>query len=530
MFRIQQLKLPVGHTADELRTAILALLGLDDSQVVSYEVRRQSIDARHKERLCFVYMIDVEVVNEERVLASVSAAAVPMVTPVAWHYPHQGARLPSRPLIVGTGPAGLFAGLLLARGGHRPILLERGKPVEDRIQDVSRFFTRGVLNAESNVQFGEGGAGTFSDGKLTTSIHNVRCRKVLEEMVTGGAPPEILYKSKPHVGTDIIRQVVKNLHRTIQGWGGEFHFGHKVTGLMIDSGSISGVIANETSVFESGIVILAIGNSARDTFNMLYKSGVNMIAKPFSIGVRIEHPRDLIDRAQYGRFANHPQLGAADYKMAHHCSNGYSAYTFCMCPGGVVIAAASDLGGVVTNGMSAYARNKPNSNSALLVGVGPREFGGEHPLAGVTYQQQWESKAFELGNACYHAPVQLVVDFLANRASAGIGDVEPSYRPGVVPGDLRACLPEYVWTALQEAIAVFDRKLRGFALPDAVLTGVETRSSCPVRIVRDERYQSSIRGLYPAGEGAGYAGGIVSSAVDGLKVAEAVLAGTAAGL
>jgi len=516
-------KLPLGHSADELRAAVCDALGINDTHLVSYSVLRQSLDARHKDRLCFVYMVDAEVLNEEQVLASRQNAAVSKAVPFAYQYPSQRAPLSSRPVIVGAGPAGLFAGLLLARSGQRPIMLERGKPLEERHRDVGRFFSEGVLDSDSNVQFGEGGAGTYSDGKLTTLIRDSRCRKVLEEMVSAGAPKEILYKNKPHVGTDRIRQVVRSLRHTIEQHGGEFRFQHKVTDLVIEQGRITAVTVNGISTIESDVVIFAIGNSSRDTFDMLHAAGVMMTPKPFSIGVRIEHPRQLIDRAQYGRYAGHPQLGAADYKMVHHCSNGHSAYTFCMCPGGVVIAAASEAGGVVTNGMSYYARNKENSNSALLVGVGPAEFGCAHPLAGVAYQRQWETKAFLLGGSTYHAPVQLVNDFLADRPSTAIGSVKPSYRPGVVPGDLRECLPDNVCQTLKEAIVAFSRKLNGFALPDAVLTGVETRSSCPVRIVRDNQYQSNIQGLHPAGEGAGYAGGIMSSAVDGIKVAEAVL-------
>ncbi len=521
MLRIQDLKLPVGHTAADLTKAVLGALKIEESQLLSFRLFRQSLDARQPRRFDFVYTVDVEVRDENDVLLK----GVGVVqTPAVFHFAPSGRVLPFRPVIVGTGPAGLFAGLRLARAGARPILLERGRPVEERVRDVERLIVGGFLDPESNVQFGEGGAGTFSDGKLNTLIHDPLCRLVLEEMAAAGAPPEILYKAKPHVGTDVIRETVKNLRRSIQELGGEFRFRSKVTDLFVEQGRVKGVAVLGSDGIESPAVLIAVGNAARDTFEMLLSRGVRLEAKPFSIGARIEHPRERIDRAQYGSYAGHPQLGSADYKMAHRASNGYGAYTFCMCPGGVVVAGASEPGGLATNGMSEFARDRPNSNSAVMVGVEPKDFGGEGPLAGVAFQRRWEGKAFALGGGEFRAPVQRVGDFMSGRASKEIGQVPPSYLPGVVPSDLRECLPGFVCDALKEAIRAFDRKLKGFALADAILTGVETRSSSPVRIPRDESYQSNVRGLFPAGEGAGYAGGIMSSAVDGLRAAEALLA------
>jgi len=378
------------------------------------------------------------------------------------------------------------------------------------------------LDPECNVQFGEGGAGTFSDGKLTTLIRDKRCRKVLEEMVLAGAPEEILYINKPHVGTDNLRTVVKNIRKKINSLGGEVRFNSKVTDIIIKQNKIESVVINQAEKLDVDVLLLAPGHSARDTFMMLYSKDVRMAPKPFSVGVRVEHPQKLIDQAQYKEFAGHKKLGPADYKLAYHASNGRSAYTFCMCPGGMVVPASSEEGCVVTNGMSLYARNAPNANSALLVGVNPEDFGSDHPLAGVEFQRKWERKAFALGGGGFSAPAQLLGDFLADRPSTVLGSVVPSYQIGVRPADLKECLPGYVTDTLREAIPAMEMKLRGFARPDAVITGVETRSSSPVRIIRNENFESGVRGLYPAGEGAGYAGGIISSAVDGIKVAEAI--------
>jgi len=521
MIRLEQIRLPVGHTDDDLQKAVATVLKISPKDLKSLRVHRQGVDARHPQKIYLVYTVDVEVPDENFILSQ-KTPHVSVATEVPYAVPNSPA-FAKRPLIVGTGPAGLFAGLLLARAGAKPLLLERGQPVGRRVTDVQSFWTQGTLNTESNVQFGEGGAGTFSDGKLGTSIGDPRCRWVLERLVAAGAPPEILYKAKPHVGTDRLRNVVKEIRHTIEEQGGAFRFGAKVTGLMVKEGRVTGVRVNDADVLESDSVVLAIGNAARDTFEMLHRGGVGMEPKPFSIGVRIEHPREWMDRGLHGSFAGHPQLGAADYKMVHHRGQGPSAYTFCMCPGGVVMAGASEEGGVVTNGMSAFARNHPNSNSALMVGVSPVDFGDDHPLAGVSFQRKWERKAFVVGGGGFKAPVQRVDDFLARRPSQRFGVVSPSYRPGVTLANLWECLPDFVGAGLSDALKAFNKRIENFTHPDALLTGVETRSSSPVRIRRDDSFQTNIRGLYPAGEGAGYAGGIMSSAVDGLRVAEKIL-------
>jgi uncharacterized FAD-dependent dehydrogenase len=522
MLRIEQLRLPVGHTDEDLRRAAGSALGIHLTDLLSLQIHRQGVDARHPRQIYLVYSVDVAVAEEGIVLAQ-KRSHVTAVVDAPYSFSKRAMGFPRRPVIVGTGPAGLFAGLLLARAGARPLFLERGQPLDVRVQDVEGMLIGGHLKTESNIQFGEGGAGTFSDGKLNTSINDPRCRWVLEQWVATGAPPDILYKAKPHVGTDRIRETVKRMRCHIQEQGGEFRFATQVTGLVVNEGRVTGVEVNGGEVIECDTVVLAIGNAARDTFEMLQRAGVFLEAKSFSIGARIEHPRAWVDRGLYGDFSGHPQLGAADYKMAHHGANGYSAYTFCMCPGGVVVPGASEEGGVVTNGMSEYARCQPNSNSALMVGVSPKDFGSDHPLAGVTFQREWERKAFTLGGGGYKAPVQRVEDFMARRPSIRMGAVRPSYRPGVTLANLWDCLPESVCVGMTQGLKEFNRRMKNFAHPDALLTGVETRSSSPVRIRRDDTFQSNIRGLYPAGEGAGYAGGIMSSAVDGLRVAETIL-------
>ncbi len=529
MLRITDIRLPIEHSEEDLRRSVVDILGIDDGDLLDLRICRKSTDARKKSRVVFVYTLDIQLKNEDSILESHSKNVAK--SPEKKYMPETLGVVPAqgnskRPVIVGAGPCGLFAALLLAQNGARPVLLERGKRAEQRAKDVARFWKSGELDPDSNVQFGEGGAGTFSDGKLTTQIkdrHN-RCRKVLDELVEAGASEDILYKNKPHIGTDVLIKVVGALRQKIESLGGELRFESQVTDLMVEDGAVRGVALKGGEHVETDSVVLAIGHSARDTFEMLSEKGVAMEPKPFSIGARIEHAQDSIDCAQFGPCAGHPRLGAADYKLVHHSSTGRSVYTFCMCPGGRVIAAASEPGCVVTNGMSAYSRGGANANSALLVGVKPSDFASQDPLAGVEFQREWERRAYELGGKDYRAPAQLVGDFILSRASGTLGAIEPSYKPGVELCDLRGCLPDYVAGALKEAIPAFDRKLKGFAAPDAVLTGVETRTSSPVRIVRDDSYESiSVKGLYPAGEGAGYAGGIVSAAVDGLKVAEVLL-------
>ena len=528
MIRLREIALPFDHAPEALAEAIAQKLSLPAAEVGRIVTVRQSIDARKKQRILAVYIVDVEVPDETGVLERFAGDAhverAPETEYATPQYSPAAGKQPS-PVVVGSGPCGLFAALLLAEAGARPILIERGKAVAARVRDVQAFWRDGVLNPESNVPFGEGGAGTFSDGKLTTQIkdkHN-RVRKILTELVAAGAPGEILYDARPHIGTDHLVRVVKNIREKIISLGGQVRFETKLTGLVVRDGTLAGAVVNDGETIETTALVAALGHSARDTFEMLHGCGVAMEAKPLSIGVRIEHPQTLIDAAQYGRSAGHPRLGAADYKLVHHGGGGRSAYTFCMCPGGEVIGASSEPGGIVTNGMSRYARSCRNANSALLVGITPADFGGDGPLAGIAFQRVWEQKAFVVGGGAYFAPAQRVGDFLAGKASAKMGSVVPSYTPGVTPCDLAACLPGFVVTTLREAIIAMENKLRGFAMPDAAMTAVESRSSSPLRILRDEHFQSvSVRGLFPAGEGAGYAGGIISAAVDGLKAAEAV--------
>lgn len=525
MIRVAGIKLSVDENKDNIKARVIKKLKIKEQDLLELRIYKQSIDARKSDMIYFVYTVDVRVHNEKSVLQRNKDKDVSISPKLDYEFVKPGSvSMKYRPIVVGTGPAGLFAGLLLAQMGYHPLLLERGGDVDSRTEAVKRFWQTGQLDTESNVQFGEGGAGTFSDGKLTTLIKDKRCRKVLEEFVRAGAPEEISYSYKPHVGTDILRTVVKNIRHRIIKLGGEVRFNSKVTEIVINRDRISGVVINGNEKLAAEAVVLAIGHSARDTFEMLHRAGIKLTPKPFSIGVRIEHPQKLINKAQYKKFADHKNLGAADYKLAHHCANGRSAYTFCMCPGGVVVAAASEEGGVVTNGMSEYARDAENANSAVLVGVTPRDFPSEHPLAGVEFQREWERKAFALGGGEYKAPAQLVGDFLADKPSTGLGSVKPSYPRGVVLTDIKGCLPHYVAETLKEAIPEFDKKISGFAQADAIMTGVETRSSSPVRIERDEHMQTHITGLYPAGEGAGYAGGIISAAVDGIRVAEAIAA------
>jgi len=539
MLRLSEIKLPLDHTDDALRAAILKRLGISSDELIGYSIFRRGFDARKLSAIQFVYTLEVAVKNEAALLQK-NIPHVITAPDTTYHFvAHAPKNLTLRPIVIGTGPCGLFAGLILAQMGFRPIILERGKSVRERTKDTFGLWRQGVLNPESNVQFGEGGAGTFSDGKLHSQIKDPKHygRKVLTEFVKAGAPPEILYVSKPHIGTFRLVGVVETMRATIESLGGEIRFQSKVADLVIDAGNVRGVVLASGEHIASNHVVLAVGHSARDTFEMLHQRGVYMEAKPFSIGFRIEHPQSLIDRARFGKNAGHPALGAADYKLVHHASNGRSVYSFCMCPGGTVVAATSEIGRVVTNGMSQYSRNERNANSGIVVGITPADYTPEYlnnrqekrarhagdPLAGMVFQRYWEERAFHLGGENYCAPGQLVGDFLTGKSSTAFGSVQPSYTPGVHLTDLASALPDYAIAAMREAIPILDKQLKGFALHDAVLTGTETRTSSPVRIKRGEDFTSiNTQGLYPAGEGAGYAGGILSAAVDGIEVAEAV--------
>ena len=503
---------------------ILDRLGISSRLLLEYHIRRKSVDARKRGGVFFVYTVDAEVDGDESKFVN-PGQGVSLARSLEYRRPTSG-KCSRRPVIIGTGPCGLFAGLILAEAGFAPLLLERGKPAKQRAKDVALFWKNGTLDENSNVQFGEGGAGTFSDGKLTTQIKDRqnRCRKVLEEFVAAGAPDEILYLAKPHIGTDVLVKVVSNLREKIISLGGEVRFESHVTELIIENAGVKGLSLSNGKQIDADTVIAAIGHSARDTFRQFYDKGVMCQQKPFSIGARIEHPQKFIDKAQYGKFAGNPALGHADYKLVHHCHDGRGVYTFCMCPGGSVIGASSEPGMVVTNGMSTFARNAENANSALLVGVRPADFASDHPLAGIEFQRKWETAAFKLAGSCYNAPVQRVEDFLSGRPSVKTGSVKPSYTPSVCCCDISHCLPSFAVNAMRQALPELDKKIHGFAMDDAILTAPETRSSSPVRIVRNEFFESvNTAGLYPAGEGAGYAGGIISAAVDGIKVAESIL-------
>ena len=526
MLRLTNIKLPLNHLKGELETAILRKLGIQRKDLLGYSIFKRSYDARRKGEIKLIYTLHADVRGEKDVLGRKRKDNTVQLAPdTSYQFVAEAPEdCAHRPLIIGTGPCGLFAGLVLAQMGFKPILLERGKPVRERTADTFGFWKQRELNPESNVQFGEGGAGTFSDGKLHTQIKdkNHLGRKVLTELAKAGAPEEILYISKPHIGTLKLVKIVEDIRETIHDLGGEIRFQSRVDDLIIEEGHLRGVVLANGEKLHSDHVILAIGHSARDTFQMLFERGVEIEAKPFSIGLRIEHPQKMIDACRFGEYAGNPVLGAADYKLVHHSSNGRSVYSFCMCPGGTVLAAASEPGTVVTNGMSQYSRNAVNANSAIVVEVFPEDY-PESPIAGIAFQRKWEQRAFELGGGTYDAPGQLVGDFLAGRPSSEWGIVQPSFKPGVHPCDLSSSLPDEIIAAIREALPAFEKQIPGFAMADAVLTGVETRTSSPIRILRGSDFQSvNIAGLYPAGEGSGYAGGILSSAVDGIKAAEAV--------
>ena len=528
MLRLTEIKLPIRHPEGDIKAAILRRLGLTDADLTGYSIFKRGVDARKSHAILFTYTLLVEAANEAAILAKFSNDPHVCIAPdTSYHFKARAPQnLPARPVIIGMGPAGLFAGLLLAQMGFKPLILERGKAVRERTKDTFGLWRQGILNPESNVQFGEGGAGTFSDGKLYSQVKDPRHlgRKVLDEFVRAGAPVEILYESHPHIGTFRLVGMVEKMRETIQQLGGEIRFESRVDDIEIEDGRVAGVVLAGGERIATNHLVMAVGHSARDTFEMIAKRGIYIEAKPFSIGFRIEHPQSLIDQARYGKNAGNELLGAADYKLVHHAGNGRSVYSFCMCPGGTVVAATSEAGRVVTNGMSQYSRNERNANAGIVVGITPEvDYPGD-PLAGIEFQRRWESRAFELGGGTYQAPGQLVGDFLAGRASTRFGEVKPSYTPGVHLTDLATALPDYAIAAIREAIPAFARQIKGFDLADAVLTGVETRTSSPVRIRRnaDDLQSINTRGLYPAGEGAGYAGGILSAAIDGIEVAEAV--------
>lgn len=538
MIRVQELRLPLEHEEPALKAALLKRLGLKAGDLVAFTVFKRAADSRKKSAIELVYIVDAEVKDEAAVLARLAGDRHVGKTPdmtyrrvatAPANYPASGAR---RPVVIGFGPCGIFAALILAEMGFRPIVLERGKIVRERTVDTFKFWRQRILNPASNVQFGEGGAGTFSDGKLYSQIRDPEHlgRKVLTEFVEAGAPEEILYVARPHIGTFRLVSMVENMRARIEAMGGEIRFQSQVTDVVISERGgkkrIEGVVLASGETIEASHVLMALGHSARDTFEALHARGVFFEPKPLSIGVRIEHPQSVIDRARYGKFAGNRILGAADYRLSHHAANGRTVYSFCMCPGGAVVAAASEEGRLVTNGMSQYSRKERNANSGIVVSLTPDDFPGgarENPLAGIAFQRHWEEQAYKAGGSTWSAPVQLVGDFLANRPSTELRTVEPSYRPGVTPTDISLCLPGFAVEAIREAIPVFGRRIAGFDMADAVMTGIETRTSSPVRMTRGADHQSlNVEGLYPAGEGAGYAGGIYSAAIDGIRTAQSL--------
>ncbi|MDY0210920.1 MAG: hypothetical protein RBQ91_05905 [Acholeplasma sp.] len=527
MIRITEIKIDVRKVTDKaseqvvLKTFIRQKYMIFETDILSFSIYKKAVDARKKEAVFFVYSLDLTLKDEERILKknhpncqkAIKQQFLPVVTGKAV--------LKHRPVIVGFGPSGIFSALLLSRMGYRPIVLERGLDVDQRTQAVDQFWRDGNFNESSTILFGEGGAGTFSDGKLTTLINDLRCHYVLEALHKHGADEEILYMSKPHVGTDVLKGIIKNIRKEIIDLGGEVRFSSKVTDFIIEDNKLKGVVINDKESLMTEVLLLGIGHSARETFETLYEKGFNIVQKAFSVGVRIEHPQSMINESQYGVFKDY--LRPAEYKLSYQSPNGRGAYTFCMCPGGYVMCASSETEGLVTNGMSESKRDGDNANSALLVNIMPEDFNSTHPLAGMYFQRAIEQKAFQAAGSNYYAPIQRVEDFLSNRKSVKVGSVKPTYLPGFTFCNLHEILPTFVSKTLKEAIIHFDKKIKGFMMPDALLTGVETRSSSPIRLLRNDEGLSNIKGVYPMGEGAGYAGGIMSSAVDGLKTVEKLI-------
>jgi uncharacterized protein len=532
MLSIQQIKLPITHKEDELQSKIAEILELKIDEIKNFTITKRAIDSRKKrEMIYFIYTVTVEVNDEESVLENkfvkknTKHHRIELKEPYIYELPEiASSKTSKRPIVIGSGPCGLFSALLLAKAGLKPIMIERGSDVDSRIKDVEEFVLTGKLNIKSNIQFGEGGAGTFSDGKLNTLITNPRIKYIFEELVKAGAPETILWDAKPHIGTDKLRNVVKNIRKELIALGGEVRFNTELTDIKTTKNKLTSIVVNGEEEIKTDTLVLAIGYSARDTYEMLYKKKLKIEQKAFSIGVRIEHKADMIDKSQYDKFYDHEKLGRAKYKLVSHSDKNRSVYTFCMCPGGFVMPSTAQEDTIVTNGMSKYAQDGDNSNSALLVNVNGKDFESDHPLAGIEFQKKWEEKTFKVGGSNYHAPVQLVEDFLQKIKSKEIKSIVPTYKPGVTLASLDDCLPKFVTKSLREALPKLDKKISGFAHPEAVLTAIETRSSSPLRIIRDnETLQSNISGIYPAGEGAGYAGGIVSSAVDGIRVSESIL-------
>lgn len=536
LIRIEQISLTIEQDNSLLKSKAAKILGIKESRIKNLTIARRAIDSRKKRQMIyFIYSIDIEIENASEYLAKLERLPKHLQKNIRHHrvrqhefysydIPHiDKTKIKQRPIVVGSGPSGLFCALSLARAGCKPLVIERGSSVEKRINDIKVFHNGGILNLNSNVQFGEGGAGTFSDGKLNTLINDPRIKHVFDELILAGAPEQISWDATPHIGTDKLRHVVKNMREQIMALGGEVRFDTQLTDIKTKDGKIISATLNDKEEIATKDLILAIGHSARDTYQLLYEKNLNITPKEFSIGVRIEHTSEMINKSQYDKFYNHPALPTGRYKLVSHSPENRSVYTFCMCPGGYVVAATSENNQVVTNGMSEYAQDGTNSNSALLVPIKPEDLESDHPLAGIEFQRKWERLAYQTGGNNYSAPAQLVGDFLNDKPSTSFGKIKATYLPTPKPGNLKDCLPPYVIDSLREALPNMDKKINGFAHPHAVMTGVETRSTAPIRILRDDNYETNIAGIYPAGEGAGYAGGIVSSAVDGLRVAEAII-------